>query len=74
MASSRIFLAVGDLIPRLVRFPVSNNPLFKTRRKASLWKQLPNGEVSVGAAAEGVGRTAKPESWQEDRKCLSPKS
>lgn len=46
-------------------------PLLKTRRKVSLWKQLTVGEVPMGAAAECVGRTTKPERWQEDHKCLS---
>lgn len=39
---------------RLMRLPVSKYPLFKTRRKVSLWKQLPDGEVPMGAAAESM--------------------
>lgn len=52
--------------------PCSNTPLFKTSRKVSLWDQFPVAELPLGAAAEHVGRTAKPESWQEDHKWLSP--
>lgn len=41
------------------------------RRKAALGTQLPGGELPVGAAAECVGRTARPESCQRDLSCAS---